>query len=603
MMNQQGTIITFYSYKGGTGRSMSLANVACLLSRKFEKSSKRILMADFDLEAPGLHNFFSRHSEKISEERKGIIDYFCSLQTIFKKNKRLYKKSIQEGWTVFEKKMPLDDYIVRDVLPNLDIMKAGKFDAGYSERVTSFDWYDFYNQFGEAIRIFGELLASRYEYVLIDSRTGLTDISGICTMLLPEKLVGVFTPNRQSIDGLLKLIRQAVEYRRASNDFRPLAIFPLPSRVERDMEKLRQEWRNDYQNKFEKLFQELYQTKECDLSEYFDEVMLPHIKDYAYGEEIAVLVEERSDSSSMSRAYQKFYGHLIELDFAWQETELYKDRIKVFISYASEDYAIAKKLYDDLNREGISPWLDREDLLPGQNWRTTIPNIIRDSSYFFLIISKNSVSKRGYIQKEQKIALELLDEFPPDKIFIIPARVDNTEPIDERLKNLQWAELSDYEKGLRQILISIGHQSALHNSEIYKDLPNRVFISYASEDYSIAKRIYDDLNHEGIDPWLDREDLRLGQDWRQTIPNIIRKSSYFLLIISKNSVSKKGFIQKEQKIALELLDEFPSEGIFIIPARLDNTEPSDEKLKNLHWADLSDYKNGLRQILKVFQLK
>jgi len=128
-----------------------------------------------------------------------------------------------------------------------------------------------------------------------------------------------------------------------------------------------------------------------------------------------------------------------------------------------------------------------------------------------------------------------------------------------------------------------------------------IFVSYASEDYHTAKRLYDDLKREGITAWLDREDLLAGQNWRETIPNIIRESSYFLLLISKNSVSKKGFVQKEQKIALELLDEFPSDGIFIIPARIDNTEPVYEKLRNLHWADLSDYGKGFQQILKTLK--
>jgi hypothetical protein len=139
-------------------------------------------------------------------------------------------------------------------------------------------------------------------------------------------------------------------------------------------------------------------------------------------------------------------------DSTKSESDDASQKTKVFISYATEDHTIAKRLYDDLKKEGLTPWLDREDLLPGQNWRESIPRIIKASSYFLLVISKNSVTKRGYIQKEQKIALELLDEFPLDEIFIIPARIDNTEPLDERLQNIHWADLSNYEQGLKQIL-------------------------------------------------------------------------------------------------------------------------------------------------------
>ena len=55
--NAMGQVITFYSYKGGTGRTMSLANVACLLAERLGKEAN-ILLVDWDLEAPGLHRFF-----------------------------------------------------------------------------------------------------------------------------------------------------------------------------------------------------------------------------------------------------------------------------------------------------------------------------------------------------------------------------------------------------------------------------------------------------------------------------------------------------------------------------------------------------------------
>ena len=127
-----------------------------------------------------------------------------------------------------------------------------------------------------------------------------------------------------------------------------------------------------------------------------------------------------------------------------------------------------------------------------------------------------------------------------------------------------------------------------------------VFISYATEDYDIAKRLYDDLKQRGIVPWLDRENLLPGQNWRNEIPRVIREHDYFLLLISSHSVEKRGYIQKEQKIALEIFDEIPTGDIFIIPVRLDETELRDEKLKNLHWTDLSDYAYGFNQVLKVF---
>jgi len=130
-----------------------------------------------------------------------------------------------------------------------------------------------------------------------------------------------------------------------------------------------------------------------------------------------------------------------------------KDIKKVFISYAKEDYRIAKKLYNDIKSNGIIPWIDCEDILPGQDWKKEISQAIKDSSYFLALLSSNSISKKGYVQKELKLALEIYDEFPNSVVFIIPVRIDNCIPDDERLKILHWSDLfPSYNEGLQRIL-------------------------------------------------------------------------------------------------------------------------------------------------------
>ncbi len=129
---------------------------------------------------------------------------------------------------------------------------------------------------------------------------------------------------------------------------------------------------------------------------------------------------------------------------------------------------------------------------------------------------------------------------------------------------------------------------------------NRVFISYAHEDIAEAKRLYHELRQHLINMWMDCEDLLPGQKWKNAISKAIQESAFFLILLSNNSLSKKGFIQKELKIALELLDEFPDNEIFIIPARIEKCEPSDGLIKDLHWVDLFDsYDQGIKKILKV----
>jgi CheY-like chemotaxis protein len=138
-------------------------------------------------------------------------------------------------------------------------------------------------------------------------------------------------------------------------------------------------------------------------------------------------------------------------------------------------------------------------------------------------------------------------------------------------------------------------------AEMDKTISNRkkkVFISYAKEDYNIAKRLYNDLIDIGAYPWLAREELIPGEIWKDKITKVIKRSNYFLTLLSHKSVSKSGFFQTEQKTALEVFESMPKGQIFIIPARLDACE-APETLENIHYVDLfPSYEEGFKKILK-----
>jgi cellulose biosynthesis protein BcsQ len=284
--NLPGQIITFYSYKGGTGRSMAVANLSCLLGRELAPTSRRVLIMDWDLEAPGLHRYFSARCELPQyRDQEGVANYFHTLLGRLQGSPDLYRTLTAAGGSdLLRTTMPLERYITPDVVPGVDLMRAGLFNADYGRIASGLDWVSLYNKFGGIIRTFREMLAEQYAYILIDSRTGITDVSGICTTLLPEKLVGVFVPNRQSLDGLCDIVRQAIDYRSKTNDdFRPLSVFPLPSRIENAEKDLKDVWRTTYQQTFEALFKKEYQINNCNLDNYFTEVALPHTSYYAFG--------------------------------------------------------------------------------------------------------------------------------------------------------------------------------------------------------------------------------------------------------------------------------------------------------------------------------
>ncbi len=139
-----------------------------------------------------------------------------------------------------------------------------------------------------------------------------------------------------------------------------------------------------------------------------------------------------------------------------------KKIMKVFISYAREDSEIADRLYNDLEKAGVSPWIDRKNILPGQNFKDTIHDAIRNSSYFIALLSSKSVSKKGFVQKEFKTAIEILEKFPPNEIFIIPVRIDDCIPAYGDLAKIQWVDLfPSYIDGIRKILDALSVKNGI----------------------------------------------------------------------------------------------------------------------------------------------
>jgi len=164
---------------------------------------------------------------------------------------------------------------------------------------------------------------------------------------------------------------------------------------------------------------------------------------------------------------------------------------KIFISYARKDFEIARKLYNDLKKAGYAPWLDKESLLPGENWKITIRKAIKESAYFLALISSESVSKRGFVQKELNYAIDILDEFPENDIFLIPARIEECNPSHSRIEEINWVDLfPSYEEGLKKIIATINlkkekQNSLVNNQDIIKEEQRQFYIKYISLAFEI----------------------------------------------------------------------------------------------------------------------
>lgn len=148
--------------------------------------------------------------------------------------------------------------------------------------------------------------------------------------------------------------------------------------------------------------------------------------------------------------------------------EISKNNPKIFLSYAHEDINMAKRIYNDLKRYGLKIWFDQISILPGQNWEFEIEDAIENSDYFLALLSKNSLTKKGYVQKESKKALDILDLYPDSDIFIIPIRLEECNPINRKLRQRQWVDLfpeNKYQEGIIKILKVLDSKALVLRSE------------------------------------------------------------------------------------------------------------------------------------------
>jgi hypothetical protein len=116
--------------------------------------------------------------------------------------------------------------------------------------------------------------------------------------------------------------------------------------------------------------------------------------------------------------------------------------LRVFLLYARRDGEAVRRLYSRLVRDGANVWLDREKLLPGQDWACEIHEAIHSSDVVIACLSKQFNKQGGYRHEELKIALEKANQMDVRGIFIIPARLEPCE-MPEPLPRWQRVDLFD----------------------------------------------------------------------------------------------------------------------------------------------------------------
>ena len=316
-----GEVITFYSFESGTARSVALSNMAELLAGR-HNATVPVLMIDWDTESPGLHHFFDRH-----EEQPGLLEYFQACRD----HLQLLAGSSHDADELARKVLEAIDwelYVERvDESRPLYLMRAGRFDDTYGERAHGMDWDSLFAACPALFRAFGDFMAEKFRHILIDARSGRSAAVSICTALLPRKLVGLFTPNQRSLEGLSGVVTRAIDYRCSHEEAqRPLMVYPLPALVDSADSERRVQWRRGdplrgstgYQPVLERLLAQSYGLSQLSLDSYLDEIQLQQTAAMSGGAPLSHSRGHGVDRFSLERTFDTLLGWMEGDRFPWQ---------------------------------------------------------------------------------------------------------------------------------------------------------------------------------------------------------------------------------------------------------------------------------------------
>jgi MinD-like ATPase involved in chromosome partitioning or flagellar assembly len=287
---ERGVIYTFYSFKGGVGRSMALANVAALLA----KWGYSVLVVDWDVEAPGIERFFARDNPAIQDLRAntpGIVDLVQAKSD---------GKPLPWGDCLIEVKIGANS-------SHLSLLTAGRSGEDYTSRLHALSFPELFDKhdLGSYIEELRDEWASAFQFVLVDSRTGVTDIGGICTVHLADVLVLLFTTTESSTEGALQILERARKgQERLPRDRKRLFAVPVPAR---DESRTEYERATQWKDRFAECFGELYRDwlpsgiKPRDAIEM---LRIPYVPYWSFGEQLPAIEEGTADPSSLGHAYE-----------------------------------------------------------------------------------------------------------------------------------------------------------------------------------------------------------------------------------------------------------------------------------------------------------
>ena len=448
-----GTTVTFYSYKGGVGRTFTLANIAVLLAQW----RYRVLVIDWDIEAPGLAHYFRPWTKKLST---GVLEFL-----------RDCRKGAVRPWHSYTVAVDLPD-----LENSLTLMPAGAGRKAYIQQVQRIDWDELYelHDLGNVVENLRQDWVEHFDFILIDARTGITDFSGLLTAQLPDILAFMFTANYQSLDGVCDVVDRAADARqRLPYDRSAFFALPLPARFEvsEDYDQANK-WRQIIADKVTR-FLRPWNSKDVEPKRLIDHLIIPYFPYWSFGEEIAVLKETAGSPQTSYPGVISFSFETIAALLAHRlgRTDLL-DRSRddyvhsarragtrgelsgfdVFLSYTQRDASVAQEIADVLRMNNFVVFFDKEGLKPGEPWSNQLEEALNRSRNMVVVFGDRP--ERSQIHEVNTFLRQSIDdERRRGVVPIFTSTVAQTQPLPTVVSSLQALNLDEgRESTLDQLL-------------------------------------------------------------------------------------------------------------------------------------------------------
>ena len=514
-----GVIYTFYSYKGGVGRSMAVANIGVHFSRQ----GYRTLLIDMDLEAPGLEQYFENDPHFDTSEVpqcRGFCDFIADYL------KRASEEPDDPDQLPYP---PVDDYISKigsDSENTLMLMHAGRRAGAewddYARFVQSFDWTDFYERWegGCCLEWLAAELRERADIVLIDSRTGVTEMGGVATQHLADVVIVMFGSNLQNVDSSARMAESFLSAPVREERERPLAIMAVPSRIDDQDSRGFLEFQSRYMEALKAI------SNPAPVDGYsMSDMCIPYLAPFSYREMIVSGNPETEVSARrLVEAYTRIAANMQRLappGSALREgtPPAGKESGDVALLAASGDEQLAESVKSRLEAKGVGCQILDPRLQDGKD----LPNVLRHTRLVVAIVTP-AFCESLLIRSLLKLVTDHSKQILPAvfrTVQLMPLLLADKIPVDCT---------GDVEAAVQRLAMAL---EALRRPKPERGVGRgRVYLSYSQSDAPCASRVEHCLRTKGFSVWWDRE-IQPGANWLAEVEQALSSADVMVALLSQ----------------------------------------------------------------------